>query len=210
MSPQAPFGSSCGGVALSWPRHTCAAQLVSEAARTSSISVRCNQNTSFGSLITPACWSRRPISRSMRRTCGHASPTSASASSRIGAAPAPSAATGGRPCAYRIQPRQHRSRRLLPAGREAPLPLVRIDALPADEEPQGLQQRNRVVGRHRIHEVEVVDRVPVRAEVGLETRVPLMPHRIVRGGRPLQEFLRWQSKQRLCSSCWLRVQVARS
>ena len=36
--------------------------------------------------------------------------------------------------------------------------------------------------------------MPIRAEVSLETRVPLMLYRIVRGGRPLKEFLRWQRK----------------
>ena len=58
--------------------------------------------------------------------------------------------------AYWIQPCQYGGRRLFPAGRGALLPPVRIDTLATDEEPHGLQQRNRIIGRHRIHEVQVV------------------------------------------------------
>ncbi|WP_425586105.1 hypothetical protein, partial [Thermocatellispora tengchongensis] len=45
-----------------------------------------SQNTSAGRAMTPASTSRRPSSSSIRRSSGHANPTSASASSRIGAA----------------------------------------------------------------------------------------------------------------------------
>ena len=171
-------GSSCGAAAFTWPRHsilrcsTAAARTGRSApvmagarvsARPNSTALRSSwsrsQNTSAGSAMMPEPTSRCPSSSSIRRISGQASPTSASASSRTGAARLrPPQQPDERGPAARARA-WRRSARLRSSRRSADRCWRSCGscALPAQVELQRLQQGGRIVGRHRADEVQVVD-----------------------------------------------------
>ena len=77
------------------------------------------------------------------------------------------------PSPHRVQPLEHLGGRRLPPLGLLPLSSVRVPDLAAQVEPERRQQRGRVVGRHRVGEVEIVDGVPVRGQVRGEPLVAI-------------------------------------
>src|SRR5829696_7535258 len=177
-STQLPFGSSCGGVTRLCPRQsilrcsTASARLAScdsVASRDAAIfstSSRRSQNTSAGSstasahvgegVLSHGRYALRPFEQSAKEV----SPRG-------------------------VQPLQHRVRSLLAPRGGPPLALVGVLSLAAEVELERVEERCGVVGGDRVHEVKVVDGVPVAVQVSLEARLPFVPHFCVHSGERL-------------------------
>ena len=95
-------------------------------------------------------------------------------------------------------PLRQRLRRRGPGLRRRGAPGVGVGRLVAEEEFQRLQQRRGFVHGQWLGEVQVVDRVSVRGEVGSHPRAEFAPGRDVRRRRPRRRPVRQPAR---CSAC---------